>query len=278
MKDLSIIKSIYDFGGLRVLAHKLEDRLLGADRFRKDIYEISMRANEEDYPRLLKDIFHFETGERLNLERPVTFNEKIQWLKIYDTTNEKTTLSDKYEVRSWVADIIGEEHLVPLLGVWDKYDDIDFTTLPKRFVLKCNHGCGYNFMVKDKDNIDHEKAKRCFEKWMTINDAFLFGFELQYRDIERRIIAEEYIEQLDGDLYDYKIHVFNGKPKIIQVIGDRNAETHSAKETFFDTEWNQVDLMYHTYDSFFTLPTKPDNLDEILDIAGRLGGYFVMLG
>lgn len=268
------LHAIYDFGGVDMLKSKVCDKLFGTDKFRKDIYRISKSADVEQYPRLLKDIFCFETGEILNLSNPVTYNEKIQWLKLYDSTNLKTTLSDKYLVREWVEERIGPDYLIPLLGVWNSSDDINFEELPDSFVLKCNHGCGYNIVIKDKLTVNYESVRAVLSKWMEINDAFLFGFELQYKNITRRIIAEQYIEQMDGDLLDYKIHVFNGEPKIIHVIGERDAEKHTAKEIFLDTNWEVSELMYHTYEKFAPKPLRPDNIEEMLNVARKLGHGF----
>lgn len=275
MKKLLVLRAIYDFGGIGMLIHKVFDKIFKTDKFRNDVYRVSKDADEDEYPRLLEDIFMFETGEKLNLLAPKSFNEKIQWLKLNDNIPIKTTLSDKYAVREWVEKRIGSSYLIPLLGVWDRYDDINFESLPKSFVLKCNHGSGYNVIVKDKATMDHDAIRADFSVWMSTNDAFLFGFELQYKDIHRRIVAESYIEQLDGDLYDYKIHVFNGEPKIIQVIGTRDIEKHTARQIFLNTDWEQVDPMYLTYKAFDKKPIKPENLEELLWVAKKLGKDFL---
>ena len=186
----------------------------------------------------------------------------------------KIRLEDKYLVRDWIKEKIGEEYLVPLLGVWDKFDDIDFDSLPDQFALKCNHGSNMNVIVKDKSLIDKNKTKEKFDRWMKTNYAFTSGLELHYKDIPPKIMSEKYIEQLDNDLIDYKIHFFNGIPKIIQIIGNRNLETHTAKECFLTTDWIPRELMYHTYDSYENIPEKPENLNELLKIAEILGKGF----
>ncbi len=186
-----------------------------------------------EYPRLLKEWNKLHGRGNLDIDNPGSYNEKIQWIKLHDVTPLMTKLADKYLVREWVADKIGEQYLVPLLGVWDCFDDINFDELPDRFVLKCNHGSGMNLVVKDKKSFDWAEAKNKFDRWMAINFAFQNGFELQYKDIPRKIIAEEYIEQMDEDLLDFKIHCFKGEPKIVQVIGSRELAHHTAKEAFF---------------------------------------------
>ena len=167
---------------------------------RKD-YDYYRSLDPSQYEEELKDWYKRRTKKELDLENPKTFNEKIQWLKLYDSTPIKTKLADKYLVREWVKEKIGEEYLVPLLGVWDKFDDIDFDKLPDKFVLKCNHGCGWNLIVTDKSKIDKVEAKKKFDKWMNTNFAFCNGLELHYKNIQPKIIAEEYLENNGGDLY-----------------------------------------------------------------------------
>ena len=150
----------------------------------------------------------------LNIDNPKT-NEKIKWLKLYDSTPKKTYLTDKYLVRRWIKKKIGEEYLIPLIGVYDKFEDINFKNLPKDFVIKCNHGCGYNIIVKDKFSLNLTIVKSKIDKWMDENYAFKNGLELQYRDIKPKIIIEKYMDDNTGDLRDYKFHCFNGKPKFL---------------------------------------------------------------
>ena len=226
-----------------------------------------------NYPRIIRILYKIYTYKDLNLDNPKSFNELMQWIKIYDNSPLKTELTDKYLVREWISKTIGSKYLIPLLGVWDRFDEIDFASLPDAFVLKCNHGCFYNLVVKNKRELNLKKTKRIFDKWMKTNFAFN-TLELQYRDIPRKIIAEKYVEQIDGKLLDYKIHVFHGEPKIIQVIGDRNFEKHTAKECFFTTTWEIIDVPLHTYNSYDYIPPKPDNLNEMLSIARTLGKEF----
>ena len=171
-------------------------------------YKLCKYLPAEKYPEYLKDWFYRRTGEELNLENPQTFNEKIQWLKLYDSTPLKTKLADKYLVRDWVKEKIGEEYLIPLLGVWENFDDIDFDKLPDKFVLKANHGSAWNIIVTDKNSFDKKSAKQKFDKWLH-TDYSIKSFELHYKNIKPLIIAEEYIEADDGDLKDYK---FNFSP------------------------------------------------------------------
>ncbi len=274
METMRKIAPIIDLGGINLLLFKIEDKITGGKNAAQYQYKIFENASPEDYPRLLKDQFKIVTGEDLNLNNPQSFNEKIQWLKLNDSTPLKTRLADKYRVREWIAEKIGEKYLIPILGAWESFDDIDFESLPDCFVLKCNHGSGMNMVVKEKSNLDKEMAKMQFNEWMGKNYAFCHGLELHYKDIPRKIIAEEYVEQMDANLLDYKIHVFNGEPKIIQIIGDRDLVNHKAKECFLTPEWIQQELMYHTYDMYDNVPAKPYNLDEMLKIARLLGNDF----
>ena len=272
--DLRKILYLYQIGGTALARKKIIDKITGSKNADKFLYEIFKNADKADYPDLLKKWYKLKTCEDLNLDDPQTFNEKIQWLKLYDSTPLKTRLADKYLVRDWIIEKIGDEYLVPLLGVWDKFDDIDFDALPNQFALKCNHGSNMNVIVKDKSLMDINKTKEKFDSWMKINYALTSGLELHYKNIHPKIMAEKYIEQLDNDLIDYKIHVFNGIPKIIHIIGNRNLEIHKAKECFLTTDWIPRELMYHTYDSYKNIPEKPGNLNELLEIAEILGKGF----
>ena len=221
----------------------------------------------------VSELYYSHTGEKLNLEAPENYNQKIQWLKIFDNQKIKCPLSDKYLVREWVSSKIGREYLVPLLGVWDNPDEINFADLPDSFCLKANHGSGMNLAVRDKSKLDIPQAIKKMHRWL-MQTYGLHGYEPQYFNIPRKIIAEEFIEQSDGDLVDYKIHCFDGKPGIIQVIGSRDLVKHTAYEAFFSSEWERNDLMYHTYAQYEITPEKPDFLDDLLKIAGILSEGF----
>ncbi len=212
------------------------------------------------------------THQRLNLRRPKTYNEKMQWLKLYDSTPLKTRLADKYLVRQWVRDKIGGSYLIPLLGVYNRFEDIDFRRLPKRFVIKCNHGCQYNIIVKDKSKLDLADVKAKLDTWMRENFAFHSGLELHYRDIKPRIIIEQFIEnKAAGDLYDYKFWCFNGRVAYIQFLSERNID--GLKMAFYDRQWRKQDFVYSYPLDKKTMP-RPDNLDEMIALAEKLSGDF----
>lgn len=232
---------------------------------------------EKDYPKALSKMFFKRCHYPLDLNNPKTFNEKMQWLKLYDSTPLKTKLADKYLVREWIADKIGAEYLTPLIGVWDSFEDINFDDLPQRFVIKTNHGSGYVILVDNKNNMQYFRIKKKIKHWMKEEFAFKFGFELHYKNITPRIIIEEFLNNESESLSDYKIHCFNGKPEFIQVIIDRDIENHTAKEVFFDTEWNALECTY-TYplaeNESIAKMKKPVQLNKMLSIAVELSKGF----
>ena len=150
----------------------------------------------------------------LDIHTPTTFTEKIQWLKIYDCSVDKTRLSDKLLVREWVEKKTPELRHIPLIRVWLRPAEIDFSMLPEQFCLKMNHGSSMNYVVKDKKTENIQAVRRLFESWYRY-PFHVYSLEFQYRDIPRRILVEKYMEEVDGGLYDYKIHCFNGKPVFI---------------------------------------------------------------
>ena len=225
---------------------------------------------EEQYAKELALWFYGATKQELNLENPQTYNEKLQWMKLYDSTPIKSQLADKYRVREWVKERIGEEYLIPLLGVWKSFDEIDFDALPQQFVLKANHGCGYNYIVSDKNQFDKEDARQKFDIWMNQNFAFRNGLELHYRDIEPCIIAEKYIQNNGNDLYDYKVFCFSGKAEHIMFLSERKK---GLKMAFFDLEWNKMPFVYNYPRNEEEIP-KPKNLDVLIQLAEKLAQGF----
>ena len=234
-------------------------------------YSFYERLQISEYKRELALWFKERTGKTLNLDNPQTFNEKIQWLKLYDSTPLKTRLADKYLVRDWVKEKIGEQYLIPLLGVYDSFDEIDFDKLPDRFVMKCNHGSGWNIIVKDKSKLDMKEAKEKLDRWLKTNFAYITGFELQYRNMQPKIIIEEYIENRNvHDLYDYKFWCFNGKVEYIQFLSERQ---NGLKMAFYDIQWKKQNFVYN-YPLDIKNIIKPDNLDIMIKLAEKLSAGF----
>jgi glycosyltransferase involved in cell wall biosynthesis len=237
---------------------------------KKKDYFYYLNLDPADYEKELKLWYKDKLGYELDLDNPITYTQKIQWMKLYDSTLLKSELSDKYRVREWVKNKIGEKYLIPLLGVWDKFDEIDFDKLPDKFVLKCNHGCGYNHIVLDKRKLNLKELKDKFDEWMEQDFAFRYGLQLHYSNIEHKIIAEEYVENKGNDLYDYKIWCFNGEAKYIMFMQDRYIS--GAKMAFYDINWAKQEFAYYP-------PTKneiprPKSLDLMLDLARTLSKDF----
>lgn len=240
----------------------------------KKDYEYYCKLPKRKYKKELVEWYERATNQPIDLENPCTFNEKIQWLKLYDTTKEKTKLSDKYAVRNWIKETIGEKYLVPCIGVYKSVKEIDFENLPSRFVMKATHGSAWNIIVRNKREINSDDIESKFDKWLNRNFAFHYGLELQYKGIKPQIIVEEYISQLDGGLFDYKVHCFNGEPLYIQVIGDRDPITHTFWSNVYDFDWN---LMWWSIGEFQKSPyviSKPTKLDKLYELSKKLSKTF----
>jgi len=207
------------------------------------------------------------TGKKLNLKNPVSFNEKLQWLKVYNRNPQYTQLVDKYGVRQYVAEAVGEQYLKPLLGVWDKYSEIDFNKLPEQFVLKCTHDCGSVVICTDRESFDYSAAKTKITKKQKVN-YFYKDREWPYKNVKPRIIAEKYIEDINvNDLWDYKIFCFDGIVKLIQV--DYGFFTNH-KRNFYTPDWEYLEIsIEHPTDRDFVIQ-KPANLEEMKIIASSL--------
>ena len=222
------------------------------------------RMDDEKY---LKKLYTVNFGKELDLENPKTFNEKLQWLKLYDRKPEYTMMVDKSKVREYVVEKLGEEYLIPLLGVWDDPEEIDFDKLPNQFVLKCNHNSGLGMCIcKDKSKLDIKKVKAELKKGLKEN-FYLRGREWPYKDVPRKIICEKYMVDESGyELKDYKIFCFNGEPKALFVATDRMTDT---KFDFFDVEFNHLPFT-NGHPNAEKEIAKPQNLDEMLKAASIL--------
>ena len=206
-------------------------------------------------------------GKPLNLTPPKTFNEKLQWLKLYDRNPLYTQMVDKYEVRKYVSKIIGDEYLIPLLGVWDNFEEIEFDMLPKQFVLKTTHDSGGIVICKDKNDFDIKAAKRKIKRSL-IRNYYKQWREWPYKNVKPKVVAEKYmVDESMYELKDYKMFCFNGTPKMIQV--DYNRYT-SHKKNLYDTDWNYMPISYnYPTDSNISIK-KPVRLNDMLDLATTL--------
>jgi len=207
-----------------------------------------------------------------NLRNPRTFNEKIQWLKLQYRDNLVTTCADKYRVREYVRSTIGEEHLIPLLGTYGRAEDIDFESLPEQFVLKTNHGSGQNIVCRDKRVLDREDTRRKLSEWMRPeSNHYWYSYEWGYKNIEPKIVCEEYIEQENGELPDYKFFCFNGNVRLAYVCSDRLSG--SLKVDYCDPEWNRLPF-WRGYPNAETFPPPPDHLAEMIRLAEKMSVPF----
>lgn len=208
-------------------------------------------------------------GKKLNLDNPKTYNEKLQWLKLYDRKPIYTTMVDKYEVKKYVADKIGEEYIIPTLGVWDNFEDIDFDALPNQFVLKCTHDSGGLCICKDKSTFDIEAAKEKINKSLRKN-YYYSGREWPYKDVKPRIIAEQYMEDTKtAELRDYKFFTFNGEAKMLFIASERQKQGEETKFDFFDMEFNHLPFT-NGHPNAEVLPQKPECFEEMRALSEKL--------
>ena len=214
----------------------------------------------------LELIYYAHFGKKLDLKNPKTFNEKLQWLKLYDRNPEYTRMVDKYEAKQYVAEKIGEEYIIPTLGVWDDPDQIDFGALPDQFVLKCTHDSGGLVICRDKSRLNIEEAKEKLKKRLKFM-YFYWGREWPYKNVKPRVIAEKYMEDESGtELKDYKVMCFEGEPKLIQVHRGRFGE-HT--QDFYDTQWQKLEIT-QGFPYSETKMDRPVFLEEMLTLSKKL--------
>lgn len=220
----------------------------------------------------LKIAYHAKTGRRLNLDNPRGFNEKLQWLKLYNRDSRYPMMVDKYAVKLYVSQIIGEQYVIPTLGVWDSFDRIDFDTLPNQFVLKCTHDSGGLVICKDKSRLDKVMAEKKISDSLKRN-YYWSGREWPYKSVRPQIIAEKYMtdsgsDRDTGDLKDYKFYCFNGTMRLMMINSDRNADC-PTKADYFDRDYNWLDFTWG-YQHAEERPNKPKNFETMVAIAEKL--------
>ena len=206
------------------------------------------------------------TGQKLNLDKPETFNEKINWMKLYDRNPLYSKLADKYEVREYVSERIGGKYLIPLIGIWNTAEEIDYESFPNAFVLKCTHDSGSVIICKDISEFDVESAKRRLSKALSTN-YYDYSREWVYKDIKPRVIAEYYLGKESKDVLDYKFFCFDGKPFIIQVDFGRFT---NHKRNIYDLNWNYLDLSIEYPNDSTVKIEKPASLQEMIECAKKL--------
>lgn len=213
----------------------------------------------------MKARFKQMMGREPDLVNPKRFTDKLEWLKAYDSTFLKTMCADKILVRDYVKEKLGEDISIPLLGVYDKFDDIDFSKLPKDYVMKTNHGSHTNIIVRN-GNINKVSAKKQFENWLS-KDWSWYGYELHYIPIKRKILIEKFMPCEQKTLLDYKFFCFNGKPKVMYIGDDGNYQNPTCD--FFDMNFNHLDITMHDQNAPIC-PTKPKKFEQMKEYANKL--------
>ncbi len=216
----------------------------------------------------LKILYYNTIGKKINLKKPQTFNEKLQWLKLYNRNDLYTVMVDKYEVKQYVKNVIGDEYIIPTIGVYSTFDEIDFDKLPNQFVIKCTHDSGGVIICKDKEKLNIIEARKKINKCLKTN-FFYCGREWPYKNVKPRIIVEELInDHRNDDLNDYKFMCFNGKVRCSFVCTERRS-LEGLKVTFFDIDWNKMPFERH-YPSSSKKIDKPKNYAKMIELAEKL--------
>lgn len=215
----------------------------------------------------LKLVYKGNTGRKLNLSDPTRYTEKLQWMKIHDHNPQYTTMVDKAAAKDWAGELIGRRHIIPTIGLWKRFEDIDFDELPDRFVLKCTHDSKSVIICKDKQMFDYADAREKLNRALR-REYFYEGRQWPYKNVPPRIIAEAYMEnKATGDLRDYKFFTFNGEPKIMYIATGRG--TGETYGDFFDMEFNHLDLCID-HRNAPTCPEKPVCFEEMKQAASKL--------
>lgn len=217
----------------------------------------------------LKMFYKIKTGHELDLDNPKTYTEKLQWIKLYDRRPEYTMMQDKYAIRKFIKETIGEEYLIPLLGVWDCADDIDFDSLPDQFVLKCNHDCASVMICREKSTFDTVEARKHLRTCLQKN-YYPDGREWAYKDIKPKIIAEKYMQNGDEKtLTDYKFFCFSGTARMV-LLASGQAHTPERRLNFYDIDFNLLPIRRGEMPSSENTVSKPDGFDDLVILAEKL--------
>ena len=225
-----------------------------------------------DDEKYIKRMFKLNMGYKLDLDNPKTYNEKLQWLKLYDRNPKYITMVDKYLSKEYVASLIGDEYVVPIYGVWDSFDEIDFDTLPEQFVLKTTHDCGGVVVCKDKNNFDKKSAKAFLEEHLQ-HEYFYHCREWPYKEVKPRIIAEKFMkdskDQTEEGLTDYKFFCFDGEPKAMFIATDRANKDTDTKFDFYDMKFNHLPFT-NGHPNSDKIINKPEKFELMIELARKL--------
>lgn len=216
----------------------------------------------------LSILFRYRLKRKLDFKNPKTYNEKLQWMKIYDKNPLYSKLADKYEVRKYIANKIGEEYLIPLIGVWNSFDEIDFDKMPNEFILKCTHDSGSVIICTDKNSFDKKKARKKFNHWMKRN-YYINTREWPYKDIEPKIIAEKLIGEKGKAPIDYKFYCFNGVVDCVMLCLDR--ESGNTNFCYLSRGWKKLPYAKDEFDTCKDkIIYKPKSIDKMFELAEKL--------
>ena len=226
-------------------------------------YYATLRPTQ--YTAALREWYYRNTSKLLDLNRPRTFNEKMQWLKLNDSTREKSQLADKVLAKQLIAEKIGASHIVPMLGAWDNANDINFAAFPESFVLKSSHASGWNLIVRDKQKLNHGDARKAIKKWLRTNYAFESGFELHYAPIKPRMVLENYLSNKKGGfVYNYQFFCFHGRPQLIRIgLPDVTGLSPNSPYASFNLDFVQVPNITRSQ----LLTDLPRNMECLADMA-----------
>lgn len=226
--------------------------------------------NEQEMLEEISNIYISMMGKIPNLENPIAYTEKVNAGKIYMGNERCTLLADKYLVKEYIKNEIGEQYVVPLFGVWEKAENINYDSLPDKFVLKVNNASGRNILVKDKKKLDIEETNKKLNTWLKKNYGFV-GFSLQYRGIQPKIICEEYLDELAENVYDYQFFCFYGEPKYIWCIS--GSHRAGCRASFYDLDWNMQPFSFG-YPRDDRVAPKPSKLGEMIELSKKLSKGF----
>lgn len=232
-------------------------------------YKYYSALDLNDIKREIELLYHIHTGKKMNIDAPITLNEKIQWLKLYDNLPVKGVLADKYLAHEEIGKRVGKKYLVNILGVFDTFDEIDFAQLPNKFVIKTNHGSGFNVIVRNKDKVNRNKLRNIFKWYMKVNFAYYGGFEFQYLNMDHKIIIEEF---LGDDIFEYKFMCFNGEPEFFWVRSNCN---DGIKRNYYSIDKNKLDFKFGIAKENMELELVDDSVfEELVSTVKKLAEGF----
>lgn len=225
--------------------------------------------NKMDDEKYLQKLYYSIFGKELRLNNPQTYNEKLQWLKLYNRKKEYTEMVDKARAKEYVSKIIGSDYVIPTIGIYDSFSNIDFSSLPNQFVIKCTHDSGGIVICRDKSSFDQKTAFRKIQKSLK-NNYYLQWREWPYKDVPHKIIIEQYMEdQNTRELRDYKFFTFGGKVKLMFIATDRQSTSEETKFDFFDENYNHLNIN-NGHPNAHSIPQKPENFELMKELAEKL--------